>query len=219
MTGVMRKGANVGQQDEGEPKVSVSEAAVRAREASLARVAAHLDAGAEFLPAGQRDGGLEPGEPVYEGHLSDMKQFVGIPLRKADALTAMHARRTISNEMLAAGRRFQKAFEDFHAGDVGAVDWLKCGRAGWKEPDFMRLSRGRELCEAMAALGGRGAPPGSACWYVLGEGLSIKQWAQHHQPRGRVMDVKMASGVLLGALSILVGLWNIEARAGRRSAR
>jgi hypothetical protein len=164
-----------------------------------------------FLPAGQRGGGLEPGEPVHGDGPSGTGQVVGTPLRKVDSLKVMHMRGTISDAMLAAGRRFQRAFEDYHAGNCSALDWRKIGRAGWKEPEFLRSGRWRELKEAMTVLGGRGAPAGSVCWHVLGEGVSIKEWAELHQWGRRPLHEKTASGVLLGALGVLAVLWKAEA--------
>lgn len=177
------------------------------RESALARARAHEAAGAAFLPAGQRGGGIEVGDPVYEGKYADMKMYKGTPCRKVDTLAAMHRAGTISDEMLAAGRRFQIALEDYSAGDCRASDPGRVGGAGWQEPEYIRTTRWRDCKAAIAALGGMSQPCTSVCIRVLGDGLSLREWAELHPFGARCLSEKAASGVLVGALGVLVALW------------
>lgn len=177
----------------------------------------HARAAAGFQPAGQRGG--RGGTEFVDQQVTDADGRISAPLRKVDALTAMASRGTISERMLQAGRRFQRAFEDAHASDACAIDWLKVGVGHWREPDFMRTSSSREFIKAMAALGGRSSPSGSACWHILGEGLSIKDWARLHPFGSRCLNEKAAAGVLVGALGVLEAIWSDELDAWDRERK
>jgi hypothetical protein len=208
--------------DQHRPPVAVSESEIEAREKVLAarradreRDEMHARAAAEFRPAGQRGG--KGGTEFVDQQVEDADGRIGAPLRKVDTLTAMSSRGTISDRMLQAGRRFQRAFEDAYASDACAIDWLKVGVGHWREPDFIRTSSSREFIKAMAALGGRSSPSGSACWYILGEGLSIKDWARLHPFGRRCLSEKAAAGVLVGALGVLEAIWSDELNAWDRS--
>lgn len=57
--------------------------------------------------------------------------------------------------------------------------------------------------DAMDALGGHSSPCGLCAWFVLGEELSLREWALREGWGGRPLREETAKGILLGTLGVL----------------
>ena len=127
--------------------------------------------------------------------------------RITDTLAALHRNGTITDAMLATGRRFEEDFALAHFETVGSVDWLRVSSPGhWKGlslTDSIQGARDR-VWKTMQRLGGPNSPLGMAAWWVVGYGLTVKEFAlrQSWSP-GRPLDQRVATGLVVGALGLL----------------
>ena len=75
------------------------------------------------------------------------------------------------------------------------------------------LDARRRVGDAITLLGGHGSLPSSAAWFVLGVGLSVKEWARRVRfGQGRALGEEVARGIVIAALAVL-------ASEGRRPRR
>lgn len=138
--------------------------------------------------------------------------------RTIDVLARMYHNRTISPEMVEAGRRFQRLFHDArfegHSGSsfghvVPRGRGRRHGERGQRGNAADRALDARaELARAVGVLGGHRSPGASAVWFVLGEEAAIRDYARRSGwGAGRTMTEEVARGVLVAALGVLAAHW------------
>jgi len=133
---------------------------------------------------------------------------VSRPHRTIDILGALHRGGKITGEMRQAGYDFRNLF------DRANLDPLQCsdvsrpmvsGRARNSNILSRRIEDARtDVHAAVAALGGPASDSGNCVYKVIGEGYSIKAWAEEYSRLYRPVSQHEASGVLRGALGVLV---------------
>ena len=70
----------------------------------------------------------------------------------------------------------------------------------------------KRVRKAIEAVGGMGSPGGSAVWFVVGLGLSVREWALRQGWGGRSMSPDEARGALVTAMAVLA--WHGAYRTG-----
>lgn len=141
----------------------------------------------------------------------DSEGGIGNPFRTIDVLGVMFKRGSITFEMDKAGRQFR---DDF---DLGALHGIRAGSmfrlGGSQQGDAIAIhqqcARDR-IAAALAVAGGRTSPCGSCMWHILGEGKHIDEWATMEGWRGRPLRRETASGILIGALGMLVVHYGLD---------
>ena len=138
--------------------------------------------------------------------------------RTVDVLSAMLRNGTITRDMATAGRRFQRAFQAGRMTGGGECAFLRLPTrqrpTGAPEVGDSALDARRAVSQAISRLGGHGSLPSNAAWFVLGLGLSVKEWAQRVRfGQGRTLSEEVARGIVIAALALLAA-----ERPRRRSA-
>lgn len=152
-------------------------------------------------------------EPL-ERSIPDARGGIGIPHRAQDTLAILLRNGTIRDQDHDAGRRFEEDFalaclNPLHASDPGRIP----GRSQHDLNDSILAGRAK-VRATMTALGGPATPVGSSVWCILGLGQSLKEWARNCQfgQGGRSLDERVAKGVFLAALSVLVAHYGTKGR-------
>lgn len=140
--------------------------------------------------------------------------------RTVDVLAAMLRNGTITTDMARAGRRFQGLYQaaqfDSGGGGPGAgVPRDRGRRFGGRGGAGLEVDRAldarRALAGAVAVLGGHGSPGAGAVWFVVGEGMSIRDYAQRTRwGARRGMTEEVVRGVLVAALAVLAAHWRAD---------
>lgn len=135
----------------------------------------------------------------------DSDGAASIPWLAHSMLDRMHAAGEITDAMRLAGDEFHRLFvlaghSRLRAADYSA-DRVSGGRA---DSDGIRSERARRRVIAiMAALGGQGSIVGSAAWFVLGEQMTIAEWARREGWSGRPLNHHAARGRVIAMLDVL----------------
>lgn len=134
--------------------------------------------------------------------------------RTVDTLGLMLKAGTIDDAMHDAGRQFQQTF-------------LQAFRSGYASPRYDALPRGtlptqtdperhagaaRAVHAALAAAGGMGSLTADALWWVVGVGISVRQWAARQR---LVRSPERARGVLIAALAMLARFYGYRHGGGK----
>lgn len=135
--------------------------------------------------------------------------------RVRDVLDALLAGGVITSEMYEAGRRWQQDFiiGALHTMPMSRLVWSPGRAAGAGALTDQQCAARRRLADAIAALGGFGAPTAAAVWYVLGAGMALNDYARHTGWNGRRLDWGTARGILIGAVAVLAAFYADERRA------
>ena len=125
--------------------------------------------------------------------------------RCVDSLSIMLRNQTITPEMHGAGQKFAEAF---YAAQL----------IGIKAPSLVRLASGtvntdsmtdrcagaqRHVGHSLTAVGGATSPGGAALWFVIGLGMSVREWALHQGWNGTPIRTDEARGILVASLGVL----------------
>ena len=143
--------------------------------------------------------------------IPDVEGRPGHPHKVYDTLATLFRNGSIDDDELAAGRTFEEDFrfaaiDPLHASNPARIPGTTAG-------DMTHgMVAGREkVYRAMAALGGYSSPAGSAVWWVLGCGKTIKEFAQSTQfGGGRSLDERAAKGLFIGALGVLAVRYGLK---------
>lgn len=137
------------------------------------------------------------------GQIADDRGHPARPFRAVDTLEIMARRGSISPAMRQAGDDFRRDFRcsGFDQLRAALLDRLKGGSERLIE---LRPDATRRVRRALIALGGATSPAGSCVWHVLGLEENLKEWAVRQGWSGRAINEKMASGILIAALGVLV---------------
>ena len=128
--------------------------------------------------------------------------------RTVDVLSAMLRNGTITRDMATAGRRFQQAFQAGRLAGGGECAFLRLPNrqrpTGAGTVGDSALDARRAVSKAIRLLGGHGSLPSNAAWFVLGLGLSVREWAQRVRfGQGRTLSEEAARGIVIAALALL----------------
>lgn len=136
--------------------------------------------------------------------IRDERGEISQPYRVVSKLDQMLARGAITESMRDAGEHFQKLYRIAATGAVRAVDWERDvrGPIAAASDASMRAREARD--RAMDALGGHSSPCGCCAWFVLGEEMTLREWAlREGWHKNRPLREELASGILVGALGVL----------------
>ena len=130
--------------------------------------------------------------------------------RAPDLMVTMLGHGTIDQDMAAAGRAFRSNFEKANLDSLKALDLRRIPgqSAPMTETQWVEHRQAVAVIgETMEALGGFNTPVACAAWFVLGCGLSIREWARRERfGRGGHLSEATARRLVHGALEILVEL-------------
>ncbi len=125
--------------------------------------------------------------------------------RAPDLMVTMLANSTISLDQAQAGRAFRA---DFHAAGYIGIQALDPGKIpGTRGPGDLSeaaIDARARIVDDLDALGGFNGPLARAAWFVLGFGLSIREWARRERfGRGISLSEATARRRLYDALTVL----------------
>lgn len=123
-----------------------------------------------------------------------------------DSLATLLRNGSITSAMHTAGERFHRTFvfaqlSSAAAPSLGRLRGVSPTGGGIPE----RVAAAESAVDrALSAVGGIASPGGSAVWFVVGLGYSVKEWAAREGWNGRALNPHEAKGVLVTALGVLV---------------
>ena len=126
--------------------------------------------------------------------------------RVLDSLARLFHAGVITSEQYNAARAFEAAFAAAGLDPLRArpLDTVAGSGCHCPQPtEFQALAR-RRVSIAMDALGGHYSPAASCIWCVVGNQMSLRQWALRQRWGGRPVRPDQAQGVLVAALGVLV---------------
>ena len=165
-------------------------------------------------------GDREPVVARSEHQVQDAAGRPGDPRRTFDTLASLHRRGSIGDLELDAGRRFEVDFRHAQLDPLRAADLRRLPGQPGIDPNELGHQARRTVDGLMRALGGRHTPVGACVWAVLGEGKSLRQFAQSTIfGSGRSMSEKAASWTLIGGLGVLVSAYGMLRRGEDGRAR
>jgi hypothetical protein len=142
------------------------------------------------------------GEFRKEGVTADGKT---VALRQVDSLATLLAKGTIDQAQFKAGQTFRGDYEALaRASAAPAQDYGRVrvdGGGAYRDPE--PWVRGGRAWDALGRVGGMHSPCGAVLVKVVGEGMSLRQFAQSEGLHGQTMHVDRAAGLLIGALGAL----------------
>lgn len=133
----------------------------------------------------------------------DAGGLIGSPFRVESMLERLERQRDIGPRQREAGEMFQRLFRQAHLDPMKAADMMREVRsAGAHDGSGVERARDR-VNDAMQAMGGHGSPAGSCAWYVLGDEVSLAEWARREGWGGTPLRPETAKRILIGALDVL----------------
>jgi hypothetical protein len=145
--------------------------------------------GSSILLAGNRKAILEEGEDansVVSRHYRVVNGLVVLLKKGKLELTSYEAAQKFAENFQAAG------FNGLHAFDYRAQGGDSCPDAPTERIFFAQ----KAVHRALQTVGGLCSPCGKLLWEVVGEGVSLNQWAASNK-----WEYREALGILVGALS------------------
>lgn len=129
-------------------------------------------------------------------------------VRKVESLADRLLRlKTITPQQHEAANRFSWAFETYYGSQMSAVSafYRMPGGSGTDDHISDKILAARErVNKAVDMLGGTRSLLASCLWFCIGFGETLEQWALRKRQSGvPSMDKRMASGVLVSALTLL----------------
>ena len=126
------------------------------------------------------------------------------PHRAIDTLGLMLRKSSITAPMHQAGEDFHALFMTAHLEPLRAADLNRLSDGVRELPMTLRQAESRKrIWNILKMLGGLTSPAGSCIWHVVGCQWTVKDWALRQGWNGRAVSPEAASGILIGALSVL----------------
>lgn len=142
--------------------------------------------------------------------IPDSEGRAGHPHRAYDTLATLFRNGSIDGDELAAGRQFEEAFRLARLDPLHASNPARIKASGPRDLSDGMVAGREAVARALATLGGYASPAGSAIWWVLGSGHTIREFAQSTQlGGGRSLDEKTAKGLFVGALGVLAAHYGL----------
>ncbi len=139
-----------------------------------------------------------------EKQIVDARGMSGAPYVVLSPLAAMERNQTISRQQRNAGDKFHDAFRRAMLDQRRAAALIRGPTpVVWWGQSLGNTEARRRVAEAIRALGGEGAVGANLVWHVLGLEWSLKFWIEN-QRIARISNKSVASGILIGALDVLV---------------
>ena len=136
--------------------------------------------------------------------IADARGDIGRPYRADGLLDRLYERGDISERDRAAGEEFHRLFVAAISPALQAADLLReVGSQGSTHGAVYAQEAYRKLYEALDALGRDGSPCRLCAWYVLGEQVTISEWARREGWSGRPLRDEVAKGILIAMLPML----------------
>lgn len=135
--------------------------------------------------------------------IADANGDVGAPWRAEGLLAKLERHGDIGSKERAAGDEFHRLFWQSARHPLRAADMGRIGGGGHVEINNTEIAR-KLRNAALDALGGQSSPCGCCAWFVLGEEMSMREWAQREGWGGRAIREEVAKGMLIGTLGVLV---------------
>jgi hypothetical protein len=125
--------------------------------------------------------------------------------RVVDNLARLFHAGVITSEQYHAARAFEAAFAAAGLDPLRArpLDTVSGSGCHGSQPTASQALARRHVTIAIDALGGHHSPAASCIWYVLGNQMSLRQWALRQRWGGRPVRPDQAQGVLVAALGVL----------------
>jgi hypothetical protein len=142
--------------------------------------------------------------------VADAQGNIGLPYIAEGTLARLLRRGAITAAQWHAGLRFEELFARAGLDPLRAIDLS--GRIPGGDLPHGADRAYRLVHEALDALGGIHSPCGCACWFILGCGMSVQQWATREGWNGRPIRHETATIVLVGALGVLESHFRIAER-------
>lgn len=153
---------------------------------------------------------LQHGDFGAPGRLVDPETGAPVTHRRAkDLLGKLADNGTIDPVMRDAGEQFHQQFRGAALAGVATSKLVWVARSS-ADPmtDHIVASR-RRVLSAIDALGGIDSIGGTCVWHVVGEEMSIREWAMRQGWRNRPVHHVTAQGVLVASLGVLVGHYRL----------
>jgi hypothetical protein len=125
--------------------------------------------------------------------------------RVIDNLARLFQAGVITSEQYHAARAFEAAFAAAGLDPLRARPLDTVAGSGCHSPqptEWQALAR-RRVAIAIDALGGHHSPAASCIWCVIGNQMSLRQWALRQRWGGRPVRPDQAQGVFVAALGVL----------------
>jgi uncharacterized protein YukE len=133
----------------------------------------------------------------------DARGLIANPFRGETMLERMERLGDIGLSERIAGERFQDYFQRSHLDPLQAADMMRESRSAVAH-GANGIEHARDLVHgAIQALGGHSSPCGSCAWFVLGNEITIAEWARREGWGGHPLRAETAKGLLIGALGVL----------------
>jgi hypothetical protein len=154
-----------------------------------------------------------PGRQLEAVHGIDPDGRPVVHHRVIDNLARLFHTGVITSEQYHAARAFEAAFaaaglDPLRARPLDSVAGSSCHRS---PPTEWRALARKDVATAIDALGGHHSPAASCIWCVLGNQMSLRQWALRQRWGGRPVRPDQAQGVLVAALGVLAAHFRIGA--------
>ena len=147
--------------------------------------------------------------------IRDADPETGVPIthrRAIDTLGMMLANGTITPQMQDAGAIFRSLFHTAALDHLPKSQLLRLPGGSPSSPADHHLDARRKVSAALDALGGHDSAAGSCAWYVVGLGMSVREWDMRQGWGGRPVPPSQAQGMLVATLSVLAGHFGLVRR-------
>ena len=144
--------------------------------------------------------GSGPAIQHSDKQVQDARGRIGSPFVVNDTLRALYNNGTIDDAELAAGRQFEEDFRLAQIDPLRAPDLSRVPGQGGSEITTATCKAKDRVWEALQSVGGFRSSLGRVLWHVLGEGMSLRQYAESS---GGVLRNQTISALLKGALEII----------------
>jgi hypothetical protein len=146
----------------------------------------------------------------FDEQIKDVNGLPSAPWRVKGLLAKLESNGAIGKPERLAGQEFQEKFALAQLDPIRAVDMA--GIPGLSRPAHHcgNVKAQQQIHEALQALGGISSPAGSCAWFVLGCEHSLRRWAQREGWNGRPLNERVASGILIAVLGVLMAHFDGE---------